>query len=43
MNWKRPVRYVGYVAEDYGFGGRYRIPYQFDSVLLVDQSTATSK
>ncbi len=43
INTKRPVRYVGYVAEDYGFGGRYRIPFQFDSILFIDRSTAASK
>lgn len=43
LNSKRPVRYVGYVSEDYGFGGRYRIPYQFDGILFIDSSTATSK
>jgi erythromycin esterase len=43
INIKRPVRYVGYVAEDYGFGGRYRIPYQFDAVIYVDRSSATIK
>ena len=40
MTIKRPVRYVGYVAEDYGFGGRYSIPYQFDGIIFIDKSTA---
>lgn len=46
FNWmtiKRPVRYVGYVAEDYGFGGRYSIPYQFDGIIFIDKSTAATK
>ena len=45
MNWmtqQRPVRYVGYVAEDYGFGGRYSIPYQFDTLFFVDKTGATT-
>ena len=40
---KRPVRYVGYVAEDYGFGGRYAIPYQFDGIIFIDKSTAATE
>jgi erythromycin esterase len=43
LNIKRPVRYVGYVAEDYGFGGRYSIPYQFDGIIFIDKSTAATK
>ena len=43
MNIKRPVRYVGYVAEDYGFGGRYSIPYQFDGIIFIDKSTAATE
>lgn len=37
---RRPVRYVGYVAEDYGFGGRYVIPQQFDGIIFIDRTTA---
>ncbi len=37
---RRPVRYVGYVAEDYGFGGRYSIPHQFDGIFFIDQTSA---
>jgi erythromycin esterase len=40
---KRPVRYVGYVAEDYGFGGRYSIPFQFDGIIFIDSSQASNK
>lgn len=43
MNIKRPVRYIGYVAEDYGFGGRYQIPYQFDGIIFIDSSRASAK
>ena len=43
LNQKRPVRYVGYVAEDYGFGGRYSIPSQFDGIIFVDKSVASTK
>ena len=43
VNRKRPVRYVGYVAEDYGFGGRYSIPYQFDGIVFIDKTKASSK
>ena len=43
INLKRPVRYVGYVAEDYGFGGRYSIPYQFDGIIFIDESKAADK
>lgn len=31
----------GYVAEDYGFGGRYVIPEQFDGVFFVEETTAS--
>ena len=40
---KRPVRYVGYVAEDYGFGGRFSVPYQFDGIIFIDKSKAANK
>lgn len=40
MNIRRPVRYAGYVAEDYGFGGRYVIPYQFDGIIFIDTTSA---
>jgi erythromycin esterase len=43
MTIKRPVRYVGYVAEDYGFGGRYSMPYQFDGIIFINQSTRSTK
>ncbi len=43
MNMQRPVRYVGYVAEDYGFGGRYVIPDQFDGVFFVDKTRASKE
>lgn len=39
----RPVRYVGYVAEDFGFGGRHILPQQFDGVFFVDHTTASTK
>lgn len=40
ITMKRPVRYMGYVCEDYGFGSRYSIPYQFDAILFVDTTSA---
>ena len=43
INKKRPVRYVGYVAEDYGFGGRYSIPYQFDGIIFINKTSASNK
>lgn len=43
LNIQRPVRYVGYVAEDYGFGGRYVIPKQFDGLFFVDKTKASKK
>ncbi len=43
VNRRLPVRYVGYVAEDYGFGGRYLITKQFDCIFHIDQSTAAKR
>ena len=43
LSWltqQRPARYVGFVAEDYGFGGRYSLPHQFDGLLHIDQTTS---
>lgn len=38
----RPVRHIGYVAEDYGFGAKYIIPYQFDGIFFIETSTAST-
>ncbi len=37
----RPVRYMGYVCEDYGFGSRHAIPHQFDAILFIDETTGS--
>ncbi|MEO1032517.1 MAG: hypothetical protein AAFX55_13990 [Bacteroidota bacterium] len=36
-------RYVGYVAEVYGFGSQYPIPYLFDGIFFIDNANSAEK
>lgn len=38
---KRPYRFVGYAAEDYGFSGSIEVAQQFDGLLFLDRTTGT--
>ncbi|MGB3468741.1 MAG: erythromycin esterase family protein, partial [Cyclobacteriaceae bacterium] len=36
-----PVRFANHISFDYGFWPRYVIPYQFDGLFFIDQTTAS--
>ncbi|MCB0541804.1 MAG: hypothetical protein KDE33_30155, partial [Bacteroidetes bacterium] len=40
LNQPTPVRFANHVNIEYGFWTRYSVPYQFDGLFFVDQTTS---
>jgi len=40
LNKLIPIRFANHVSFDYGFWSRYSIPYQFDGVFFIDETTS---
>ncbi len=42
LNRPLPIRFANHIADDYGFYMRIRVPYQFDGVFFIDQTTGST-
>ncbi|MCB9266787.1 MAG: erythromycin esterase family protein [Lewinellaceae bacterium] len=37
--YPRPVRFIGYMASDYGYEAKMAIPYQFDGLIFINRTS----
>ena len=35
----RPIRFIGYMAADYGYEAKIAVPYQFDGLIFIDETS----